>query len=221
MDYTRQLDMLDPKLFRFPITLIGCGGIGSPTALVLAKVGCPCLTIMDPDIVEGHNLPNQLFRLGDVGDSSRSPLSKVTAAKEILAEFSPCDVIPAIEAFDGSQKLSGIVISGVDTMAARSVIWKSVKFNINVPLYIDGRIGGETIEVFAVHPSQIEEVEFYEKWLFPNEKAAELPCTRRSIMYTGFFIASLIVAQLAKWLRDERISRRINFDLKTMTMVIQ
>lgn len=221
MDHTRQLDILDPKLFRFPITLIGCGGIGSPTALILAKVGCPCLTVMDPDNVEAHNLPNQFFRLKDIGRDGSSPLPKAVACEEILAEFSPCHVTFMIEAFDGSQKLSGIVITSVDTMAARRVIWEKAKFNVEVPLYIDGRIGGETIEVFAIHPSQIEEVEFYEKFLFTDEKAAELPCTARSIMYTGFFIASIIVAQMAKWLRDERVSRRINFDLKTMTMVTQ
>lgn len=223
MNHQRQLDILDPKLFRFPITLIGCGGIGSPTALLLAKVGCPCLTLMDPDTVEEHNLPNQLFRLTDVGNIQKKesrPLPKVIALMQLIEEFSECHITPLCQTFDGKQKLSGIVISGVDTMAVRKVIWEKVKNNIEVPLYIDGRIGGETIEVFTIHPMHLKDIEFYEKWIFPDDKAAELPCTARAIMYTGFLIASFIVSQVAKWLRDESVSRRINFDLKTMTSVI-
>lgn len=220
MNHQRQIDILDPKLFRFPITLIGCGGIGSPTALLLAKVGCPSLTLMDPDIVEAHNLPNQLFRLTDAGSKDEfSPLPKVIALKQLIKEFSECQITPISQPFDASQKLSGIVISGVDTMASRKVIWERVKYNIDVPLYIDARIGGEVIEVFSIHPMHFEDIEFYEKWIFPDDKAAELPCTARAIMYTGFLVSSFIVSQVAKWLRDEKVFRRMNFDLKTMTSI--
>lgn len=213
MDYLRQLGILDPELFSYPITLIGCGGIGSPTALTLAKVGCSDLILIDPDSVEEHNLPNQVFRLEDIGRS------KVSACKEIIADFSPCKVT-AIQANVDHQPLAGIVISAVDSMAARRIIWEKLKFNTMVPLYIDGRIGGEVMELFTFQPFQITDIEFYEEFMFSDEEAAELSCTARSIMYTGFVIGGLIVSQLAKWLRQDKYFRRINFDLKTMTMVM-
>ena len=41
--------------------LVGAGGIGAATALCMAKVGFECLTVMDFDTVEEHNIPNQFL----------------------------------------------------------------------------------------------------------------------------------------------------------------
>lgn len=217
MNYTRQLDILGPGDIIFPVTIIGCGGIGCITAVSLAKLGCPDITLMDDDMVEDHNLPNQFFRICDLGKP------KVIACKEIIKDFSPdCQVTAITEKFDGSQSLSGIIISGLDTMSARKMVWEKVKYNIDVPLYIDGRLGGEIMQVFTVRPCQIEDVEFYEdeENLFPDEEAVQLPCTARAIMYTGFGIACLIGSQMKKWLRGEVYHRRISSDLKTMIKLL-
>lgn len=217
MNFLRQLDILDPNMVAFPVALIGCGGIGSPTALALAKMGIGRITLIDPDSVEEHNLPNQLFRLFDTGQK------KVFAAKDMLADFSPSDVTAVPDRFEGQTPLSGIVISGVDSMKSRQMIWDSVKWNLDVPLYIDGRIGGEIIQILTVRPSQIEDIEFYEDPdnLFPDSEAAELPCTRRGIIYTGFASAALICSQLKKWIKSEKYPRKISFDLKTLTTALQ
>lgn len=215
MDFRRQLDIIDPSMIMYPVTLIGCGGIGSPTALVLGKTGCQEFTILDPDIIEAHNLPNQLFPLSDVDRC------KVVATRDMVSQFTDCSVRAVPEEFDGSQELSGIVISGVDSMASRQTIWEAVKFNLDVPLYIDGRIGGEIVQVFTVEPSQIEDIELYESSLFPDEEAAELPCTARAVMYVGFVIAGLIASQFKKWINGEQFFRKISFDLKTMTTVLK
>ncbi len=215
MDFRRQLSLLDPNSILFPVTLIGCGGIGSPTALMLAKIGCQQLTLIDPDIVEDHNLPNQLFPLSDVDNT------KVDACKKMVNQFSECSVSVVPEKFNGNCELSGIVISGVDTMKARAEIWEKVKFNLEVPLYIDGRIGAEIIQVYTIQPSQIEDIELYEKSLFPDEEALGLPCTARAIIYTGFTVAGLIGSQFKKWIRKETYYCRVSFDLKTMSIVLQ
>ncbi|MBU1179921.1 ThiF family adenylyltransferase [Patescibacteria group bacterium] len=215
MDFRRQLDILDPNVILYPVVLIGCGGIGSPTALTLAKMGCPDLTFVDPDIVEEHNLPNQLFRLKDVDRP------KAESCKDAVSEFSNCSARAVSEKFDGSQELSGIVISGVDSMASRQLVWDKVRWNLNVPLYIDGRIGGEVIQVYAIRPNQIEDIEFYENNLFPDDEVEVLPCTERAIMYVGFTIAGLIGAQFKKWLKEEQLFRKITFYLKTMRIVPQ
>lgn len=215
MNYRRQLDILDPDAIVFPITLIGCGGIGSPTALALAKIGCQNLILIDHDTVEEHNLPNQFFRKSDTGKK------KVRACKSMLQKFSDCDVKAIPEKFDNKQNLSGIVISGIDSMQARKEVWERIKNNLSVPLYIDGRIGGEIIQVFTIQPSHIEDIEMYEKALFPDKEAQELPCTARAIMYTGFVVAGLIASQLKKWIMNEQCFCKISFDLKTMSTVLQ
>ena len=80
IDYWRQLDILQPDDLVRPITIIGVGGIGSPVALALTKMGCRRLTLFDPDTIEPHNLPNQLYRLRDVGRP------KVEALADLLRE---------------------------------------------------------------------------------------------------------------------------------------
>lgn len=214
-DYLRQLDILNPNMITFPVTLVGCGGIGSPAALLLAKMGCSQITLIDDDTVEDHNLPNQVYPLTAVGKT------KVQACKTMIKSFADCQVKVIPQKFSGQFKLSGVVISGLDSMKARKAVWEAVKFNVDVPLYIDGRIGGEVLQVFTVLPSQIEDIEFYEPALFSDEEAQELPCTARAIMYTGFVIAGIIASQLKKWLKQESYFRKICFDLKTTTQILQ
>lgn len=215
MNFRRQLDILDPNAIVYPVTLVGCGGIGSPTALTLAKIGCQNLTLIDPDTVEEHNLPNQLYHLSDIDKQ------KVEACESMVRQFSNCEINMIPEMLNGNHSLSGIVISGVDSMKSRQEIWEKVKYNLDVPLYIDGRIGAEIIQVYTIQPSQLKDVELYEKSLFSDQEAVELPCTARAIMYTGFVIAGLIGSQFKKWVKNEQFFRRISFDLKTMTIVLQ
>lgn len=215
MDYLRQIDILHPEEICFPVTLIGCGGIGSLTALALSKLGCPKITLFDPDVVEEINIPNQVFRLSDIGKA------KVLACKSVIQEFSECEVTAIPSAFDQNHNISGIVISAVDTMASRLIIWEKMRYNIDVPLYIDGRLGGEILEVLTIQPSQIADIDFYKAFLFTDSEAAKLPCTARNIIYTGFAISAFIVSQLKHWLRKEKYYRRVNFDLRTMTSVFQ
>lgn len=215
MDFTRQLDIIAPKEIIYPITMIGCGGIGSPTAILLAKMGFSKITIIDGDTIEEHNLPNQFFRKSDLDKP------KVEAMKEVVLEFTDCSVQTVLEYFTGQCPLSGIVVSGVDTMKTRKEIWSKVKFNVEIPLYVEGRTGGNLIEVYTTRPCQIDDIEFYERWLYDDEDAEELPCTARAIMYTGFGIAGIIASKIKKWIKKEAYYKRISLDFKTMTLVLQ
>lgn len=215
MNFLRQKGILDPDEIIFPITIIGCGGIGSPTAIMLAKVGWSKITLIDHDIVENHNLPNQLFPLSAVGKN------KVEACRELIHQFSECSITTIAEKFNKDNCYPGIIVSGVDSMKSRMEIWENIKFNINIPLYIDARIGAELVQVYTVQPSNLSDIEMYEKYLFPDENVAQLPCTAKAIMYTGFAVSSLIGSQLKKWLKQESYSRRISFDLKTMSLLVQ
>lgn len=69
------------QLTRARILLIGCGGIGSTTSLLLAGSGVGHITIIDGDRIEESNLNRQLFwRRSDVG------AYKADVLKEILQE---------------------------------------------------------------------------------------------------------------------------------------
>ena len=213
MDFWRQQDIITPRQLQHPITVIGCGGIGSPTILSLAKMGCQDITVYDPDLVEGHNLPNQFFRLADLHQP------KVDMMAEIVASFADTKIKALREEVKG-QKMQGLVISTVDSMAARRDIWQNcLRFNPETPFYIDGRMASEVCRIFCVKPLDPEDVRFYEATLYSDEEAWEEPCTSRAIIYNVYMAAALIVHQVKTFLGHESPCRELAFDFKTLTFI--
>lgn len=214
-NFSRQLDILDPdKYSLWPVTIIGCGGIGRFTLEILAEMGIGEIIIYDQDAVEEENRPNQAWRKIDL----EKP--KVMAGKEIVEQFAEdCEVAIHQEKFT-EQELQGIVISAVDSMESRKAIWEKVRWNPLVPLFIDGRLGGEILEIYTAKPMQNEDIEAYEATLFSDEEATPGSCTAKSIVYVGHMIGSLISLQVKKFLKEEKIRREIIFDLKTMTLLL-
>jgi hypothetical protein len=211
MDFWRQLDIISPdQLAKLKVTLIGLGGIGSPTCLVLAKMGAPDITIYDDDIVENHNLPNQFYRFSDLGKP------KVEAMAAICQDFAGLTIKIKNERYS-NQDLSGVVISGVDTMEVRKQIWTKVKYNPWVELYIEGRMAPEFINVYSVKSCDPSHIRWYERNLYTDEEAVDLPCTARSLIYTNFMIAALIANQVKAFLKGEDVFEEILADFVTKT----
>ena len=210
-DYLRQTDFYDPDNDLNPtVTVIGCGGIGSPTALTLAKMGIKNIILMDFDKVEEHNRPSQGYREKDIGRP------KVEALKEIIEEFAEdCHVTVINEKFI-DQDLEGVVIMAVDTMEAREMIWEKVRWNSNILLCVDGRLAGEYFEIFTIGPNRLKDIEYYETKLFSDKEASKLPCTAKGIIYTGGMISAFIANQIKKWAKEEKTIRKVSFDPVTM-----
>ena len=212
IEFWRQLDIVAPEHLEFPVTLIGAGGIGSPTALVLTKMGIVDLLIYDDDKVENHNLPSTLYRLKDVG------LDKVAALQGICEDYT--GVAPKFKSeIFADQSPSGVVISGVDTLTDRHAIWQRIKYNASVQLYIDGRMSGEVFIIHAVNPCDPDDVNWYESTLPSGPEAlAEAdardvePCSARSVVYNTFGIASFIANVVKKYSRSQPYPKEILFD---------
>jgi molybdopterin/thiamine biosynthesis adenylyltransferase len=213
VEFLRQLDLVAPAALETPVHLIGCGGIGSFAALALGKLGCTRLHLYDDDRVEEHNLPNQLFRTSDVGRHKATALAEIV---EVFTGVRPEACLRRVEA----DRLQGILVSGVDSMAARKTIWRrSVRYRAGIPLYLDGRLGAEVCRVYAVRPTDPADIRCYEQSLYADGQAAALPCTAGAIIYTGFAVASLLADQVKKFATGESVAREILYDLKTLTLV--
>jgi adenylyltransferase/sulfurtransferase len=215
IDFWRQLDIVSPDhLARIQATVIGIGGIGSPLTLALAKMGVPRITVYDPDSVETHNLPNQMFRISDLGKP------KVEGIRTICQEFAGVTVETRVEAFE-SQILAGVVLSGVDTMTARKKIWERIRYNPLVPLYIEGRMAGEIARILTVNPCDPDHVSWYERTLYSDEQAVQLPCTARAIIYSVFVLAGLMTNQVKRFARAEVLRKEIIVDLANLHLTSQ
>jgi hypothetical protein len=196
-----------------PVVVIGAGATGSFTALTLAKMGVRNITVYDFDTVEEHNLPNQFYRLCDIGKP------KVIALQEIIEQFEGILITVKNEKYRG-QRLSGIVITCVDSMDARLGIWKFVKNNPDVKLYLDSRMGAEVMRVFSVNPIDHFQCSKYEQNLYPSTEALQERCTAKTIMYTVLSLASLLANQVKKFLVGDELKRELLFDLKTVTLIV-
>lgn len=228
VDYTRQRGYFDPAAHPTTrVTLVGCGGIGSPTALALAKLGIPNITLVDDDFVEPHNLPNQLFPLADNG------MAKAPALREFIEDMSPvvADAHMARATRSGfdpyvdeegavcgsspvpaGSRLSGIVVSALDSMHSRSELWQLVARNIHVPLLVDARIGGQNIVVYSVDPRNPSDIELYESTLHSDEEAVIAPCSMRSVIDVGFACAALITRVVRRSIAKEPYEKVIFYN---------
>lgn len=217
VSYSDQKDIFDPEEFTWPVHVIGLGGIGSALALPLVKLGLRSeLHLWDDDSVEPHNIPAQLlYRRSDVG----KPKAATTA--EILEPYCEpqCTLVPHAERVTKDTPLSGVVIGGVDSMVSRKTIWDAVEFNPEVPLYMDGRIGGEEFQLFTVNPSDIDDVTFYQGWLFDDSEGSPLPCAARTVIGPPVTLAGMIVTQLTRFARGLDAKRFANMHVKETQLI--
>lgn len=207
----RQLDIVTPEDLKSPLTVIGAGAVGSITALCLAKMGAPDITVYDFDTVEDHNYPNQYFRIRDIGRP------KVEALREIVKEQSGTEIKARNERYE-KQKLAGLVITAVDSMAVRKAVWQRVRLNPAVPLLIDPRMGGEVGNVYLVKPIDPEGIKAYEATLYTDEQAVQEKCTARAVIYNVAVLGGIVACLVKKAVRREPLPREVNLDLRNLAL---
>ncbi len=213
--FLRQQDVLDAdKLSRLGISLIGLGSIGSVTGLFLSKMGTVGLRVFDADIVEAHNWSNQMYRNSDIG------VAKAEAFRDLLEFYGDMSVNYAATRYV-DQPLSEVVISAVDSMESRKIIWKSAREKPEARLLIDARMGLETLIVWTVRPQVREDRVAYSQSLVSDSETLQEPCTARSICYTPLMAASIICNLVKRYVNDEDMPRRIVLDLTTFTLLTE
>jgi len=207
VNFSRQTGIFDPEDFSDKrVTIIGMGAIGSFTAITLAKMGIKNLNIYDFDKITPHNIPNQFYKIKQVG------MSKVDAICYIIKEFSESDIFFG-DKFTKDAKVNGdIVISLVDKMETRKIIFEKTR-KLGIP-FIDARMGGEYLRVYAVTDKKSENR--YKETLYSDEKTEPLRCTERSIIFNPLIASGFISILVKKILKKEKLPFEILGDLKTI-----
>lgn len=189
------------------ISLIGAGGIGSHTGLMLARMGLP-FTVFDGDTVEEHNISNQLYPPWLVGQNKA-----VALYNECLRSGM---AIVAVPEFYQNQSLGTIVISGLDSQEARTRVFGEIRRQ-GTRLYIDGRMGGEVVQIYALDPSNIAHVRRYNTKL--RARPDQDPCTARAIAYNLSGVACFTGKLLQSYLKNGEITNEVYLDLRTFALV--
>ncbi len=196
IDTSRHIDVFSPDaLGNVRVDVIGAGATGSRVVLSLAKLGLENIHVWDFDIVEPHNIANQVYRLGDV------TRFKVEALQEIVLEATGTRVNIHNEKVDGSQKLGEIIFLLVDSMAARKQIWeRAVRNKIRVKLMLETRMGTDSGRVYTILPADPDQIAKYEENLYEDVEAEVSACgTSMSVGPTAEVISGLAVWQMMRW----------------------
>tara|TARA_R100001530_G_scaffold107627_1_gene75300 strand:+ start:6530 stop:7207 length:678 start_codon:yes stop_codon:yes gene_type:complete len=197
-----------------PVHIVGCGGIGSWTALCLAKMGLDKLRLWDDDVVEEENVGCQLYGPRNIG--SYKALTLETMLKDVVGDT---DIRSTTEKVNNHTELSGIVVAAVDSMASRQVIFENCRRRNEVSLIIDGRLGGELIKLYTLVPQKPRHQVYWETMWHDDRNSSTLPCTGQQVVYVGFAIGSLIAEAIARFLREGTLCREIIYHTGTRTVL--
>ena len=214
--FWRQLDIVNMDNLRtMPIVVVGAGSVGSFTVLSLAKMGAENITVYDDDKVEPHNLPNQFFRMKDVGSK------KVTALKKIVKDFTGIEIKSIPGRFQMRHDLQGIVIATVDTMASREIIWKRAKMNPMVKLYVDSRMGAQVYDIQSLRPTDMDAVKAYDGTWYDDKDAIQERCSEKAIIYTVMAMANILCNVVKRYVQAQDIPYRITGDCVTLMQSVE
>ena len=155
MRYDRQLIMDEigragqEKLKHAVVTVVGCGGLGSPVLTYLTAAGVGTIKIIDCDTVSESNLNRQFLHWeSDIGrkktDSAREKLLSFNPEAEIVA----CPVYVDEENKDALVRGSDVVVDCVDNIETRLLVNRAC-LRQNIPL-VEGGVSGFFGYVMAV-----------------------------------------------------------------------
>jgi hypothetical protein len=180
------------------IILAGLGGIGSWTALQIARMCPDRIFLYDDDVVERANMSGQLYSIVDA-DYTRF---KADALEEILENFTTVGSVYAFhERFTSNSTPGPIMICGFDNMDARKVFFNQWKLFVEscTPemkkkcLFIDGRLSMNILQVLAITGDSSYSINSYEEdWLFSDSEADETVCSMKQTSYLACMIGSFI-----------------------------
>ena len=215
LDFTRQSTLIPPEISGLSTTIVGVGSIGSHTAEILAKTGIGEMHVWDADIVEPHNIANQGYYLGDLGKK------KVDALKERLEAGTGVSVVPHDCFYEGGPFGTELVISALDSMKARKVVFTNFLEDPAAKIYIDGRMGSRFGKVFFVDKSDKDSIANYFASLHSDAEAHTEPCTARSTIFCAYGISSLMCSTLVSWIINENYPHQVGADFRSCTVLPQ
>lgn len=197
IDTIRHLEVFSPQTFRGKrVDVIGCGATGSKVCLELAKLGIDDIHAWDFDVVESHNIANQAFGVGQIGQP------KVDATASLVSQFTNHEITTHNEAVDGSQQLGDVVFVLTDTMASRKqIFYDALRYRFGTDLMIETRMGADNMRIYAVRPNKRSHVERYEQTLYDDDETQEeTACgASTSVGPTSSVLAGLSVWQMIRW----------------------
>ncbi len=183
-----------------PVVVYGAGSVGGLAVFALAKMGVHDITVCDGDAVESHNVPSSIYRPRDIGRY------KVRVLQEIVRDFTDIEIKIEQRMYGGERLKNAAVVSCVDTMAARALLWSRIRDRVSIPLFCDTRTHQAYVEVYSTRPAYREDAERYDSTLFPDEEALKNFCGLHGAVNVSMYAAQVVATMLTRfWTTGEVI----------------
>lgn len=204
------------------VVIGGAGGIGSWLTVLLSRAGYLPI-IYDFDTIEEHNMGGQLFPKRLIGKT------KVEALKEITKDFTDTEITANNERYDVNTMSHHYVFSAFDNMQARKDMFEAwcnyvrqwlidvekVKsdsgdtfddaYISNEPVFIDGRLTMEQLQIFCVTPDKIAQ---YKEHIFDDKEVPDAPCTLKQTSHSASMIASHMTAFFTNHMANNAVGEK-------------
>lgn len=209
---SRSVGIINPAKFIGEIHVVGIGATGSRIVRNLIELGFPGsqIHIHDFDVVEEHNINNQVFDLNHIG------MPKVVAMFDIINHGYGEQIHSHQQKVDADTELSGIVFLLTDTMSSRREIVESMKMNPNIKLVVETRLDPECGYVHTFNPLDTRQFEFFIDSLFDDDAFPEVvsACgTRQTIGHVVDILAGTAMCEFVKFINEQKIGKEVFFSI--------
>lgn len=214
MDLSKSYEYFQPDAVREPLNIVGCGSVGATVAEHLVRLGLTNITLWDMDVVDPHNLTNQIFRHKDIGHP------KVEALADILADINP-DIKDTLKLYPkgwSGQQLSGYVFLCVDNIELRRQIVEKHMNNPYIKAMFDFRTRLEDAQHYAadwkdrdMKKNLLASMEFSHEEAMEETPVSACGVTL-GVVTTVRAICALGVINFISFVRGCGIKKLINFD---------
>ena len=178
------------------ITIVGAGAIGSRVFAALVELGLTKIQVIDFDIVEAHNLANQMYVKDDIGQP------KVHGCIQWYADktgYTPPDEMEFlnVQLPDSTVELAGTVFLLTDSMASRREIFEvCIQGNDSIYRVIEVRMASTHGNIHVFNPHIESEAEAWVNSLIDDNHAEVSACgTSLTVGTTASILANMAVWQ--------------------------
>lgn len=209
MDLSKSREFFNPEGCKDTINLIGCGSVGSTVAELLARFGLTNVKLYDFDIVEEHNLANQMFTTKNLYKP------KLEGVYERWVEINP-EAAKTLKLYsDGwnGQKLSGYVFLCADNIELRKRIVEENRYNMSIKAMFDFRTALKDAQHYAADWQKQSDIEaLLDTMDFSHEEAEKnVPVSACKVplcvMPTVWSVAMAGVINFINFVKDHRLEK--------------
>ncbi len=193
--------------------ILGCGAIGSNTAIQIAKMGGTDFILYDYDTVGLENIAIAHFTLKDIEKY------KVDALKDHLLDINNQLSIETVnDKFkDFNPRDNDCIILGFDNMEGRREVVETL---FSIPRYkpkvlIDARMGAEMFQLYVFEDPTLKE---YLQYWYSDADGSDEPCSAKATSYCANMSGSFISNSIRKILTKQPYHKETMFHFPSLML---